>query len=328
MVSFTASTLLAFGLGLCLSLGASSASAAPAPARPGDAGDAGGDTATRCFDNANWSGKKGRDCAWLASQKPGKIEKSCSSKKYQAKCKATCGLCPTIFTFTTRAPTVGPVACDTAVHEVTKILGDVQHDQFVSLAGRPLPNFESPAVAYAHVEHCKGVVAEGKPRPGGVDGDEMAVMHFEHCSGVVDKVRSELDGQDLDIGKDVCARAFPWWAVAELVYEIATSDMFDYGFNYGFNYRRAVGEDDGKPTNRPVGEDGGKPADRPVDRPADAAARPAGVPMNAIAAENFAAVLMKQFKQEELTKSEGMYLEAMDGKAAGELAALAYRCQH
>lgn len=321
MVSFTTSAFLAAGLGLCLRAG--SVSAAPARDKPGD-GNA--NEASRCFDDARWSGgKQGKNCAWLASKSPDKIDKLCEKKKYQSRCMASCGLCPTVFTFTTPKPTADPVACDAAVGEVSKILGEVQQDQFVSLDGRPLPNFESPAVAYAHVEHCKGVVAEGKPQPASKGDDEMAVMHFEHCSAVVDKVRLGLDGQHMDIGKDVCARAFPWWAVAEIVYEIASSDMFDYGFNYGFNYRRG----------RDAGQDlPGKSTDRLDSRPVGvstgtiAAARPVGVPMNSIAAENFAAVLMKQFRQDELTKPEGLYVEMMEGKAAAELAVLAYRCQH
>jgi len=321
MVSFTASTLLVAGLGLCLS----TTSAAPAARAPADA--------TRCVDDAVWSGgKKGKHCSWLAGRKPKQIEKACRSKKFMSKCPATCGLCPTVFTFTSKAPTVAPAACDTAVNEVAKTLGEVQQDQFVALGGRPLPNFESPAVAYAHVEHCKGVVADGKPRPTGADGDEMSAMHFEHCRGVVDKVQSELDGQDFDIGKDVCARKFPYWAVATLIYDIVSSDMFDYGFNYGFNYRRgrSTREDGGKlserPTNnRPTDIDGGKPTDRPAD--ADAT-RPTVMPMNAIAAENFAAVLMKQFRRDKLTESEEQYLKMMEGEAAVELSALAYRCQH
>jgi hypothetical protein len=259
-------------------------------------------------DFATKVGKKKRNCEWIGTLKKSKRTKQCQKKKagFLKGCPLSCGAC------TATDGDAAVATCGKTYAEVSRARDEVLQDRYLSVGGKPLPNFEAPVVAYAHYTHCKGVVDAGKPEK----ATPMDTMHFEHCSVALEKIRSQLPaGETMDAA--ACSAAFPHLEIAASLDALGmgSSGMneklaaeYSYGFNYlffdyGFTYSSA-------------------------DAAAELAATPRRMEVDAIVADNFADVLMRQSSKEAtMTEGEQRFLKIMDGRIAGALNRKALLCQ-
>lgn len=215
--------------------------------------------------------------------------------------------------------------CSKAFGETSKALDDVLADRYLSVGGKPLPNFESSVVAYAHYSHCKVVVGQGKPgksTSAKTPTSEMEIMHFEHCTRAIEKIRSSQRVQEATTDKASCVETFPHLGVAASMDALGMTSagasslaskaaaMYDYGFSYiffdyGFQYQGVQADDS-----------------------LDTAAAVKQMPVDAMVAENFAGVLMRQYKGAAMTLAEQKFIKIMDGDIAKALNAKAFLCQN
>lgn len=93
-------------------------------------------------------------------------------------------------------------SCTEAIKEYQAGEDKILQDAFLMVDGKPLPNLENHAVAYAHQKHCEEVLTKG---PDPMLDDAMNKMHLAHCEKMNDDAV-----QSIATTKVNCALEFPF----------------------------------------------------------------------------------------------------------------------